>query len=203
MNQAAASVSTNLSTRDVLCELVNIGSGNALTSLSRMIGKGRMISSVPTCFDKNREYSHELTSQDSGVALVLHVTGKLSCSLFAVFEQNSARRLANLLLGKAWDGETNIGPEEESALLEAMNIASCSFLGALAVMVQGVLVPSPPQICFGDISTIFKQCAPNHGQDILVMTPFADQEERVQGHFLVIAGASDAQCMVEAVGVTS
>ena len=181
--------------RDALKELVSIGSGNALTSLNRLLGRGRISLSVPECVAG--ELAAELGGLDrAGVGVHLSVDGEVDCTVLTVFDEGSARRVAGVLLGRD-AGE--LGALAESALIEAVNIISCTFLGALGTMVQRVLIPGPPAAEYGRLADLVR----GHARDVTLTTVFDDATVGFSGRILVLVDDPAARAILSAVGVAA
>jgi chemotaxis protein CheY-P-specific phosphatase CheC len=182
--------------RDALKELISIGSGNALTSLNRMLGRGCISLSLPQYVPGNAAGDIE-GLQRVGMGVHLVVKGEIACTFLALFDDASAKRLAGLLLDYPVE---ELGGLEESALLELVNIISCSFLGALGTMVRGVLIPSPPAAAYGRLADLVRIHA--RGTDVVVLTTeFHDAAVGFSGRIVVLTEDHVASAMLSAVGV--
>ena len=152
MTSLAVATGANRLAQDALMELVNIGSGNALSSLSRLVGGDCLMPSVPEMMTS--EAVTDLADLDAdGIVVSMTVVGAVECVMMMLFEQRSALELVAELLNRD-PLMLRLGPEEEGALAEAVNIISCSFLGALASMLRGVLIPSPPTTAQGRLADV-------------------------------------------------
>lgn len=136
--------------RDALGELCSIGAGNAVTSLNRLLGRGRIELGLPELASVT-ETPGDL--RGTGLVVRLGIEGAVRGQLLALFDGPSACRLAGLLLGRTC--AEPLAALEESAVVEAVNIISCSFLGALAALCGGVLMPTPPAAHWGDLRTLW------------------------------------------------
>jgi len=184
--------------RDALKELISIGSGNALTSLNRMLGQGCISLSLPQFVPGNAAADIE-GLQQVGMGVRLRVRGEIACTFLTLFNDASAKRLAGLLLEQD-DAVDELGTLEESALLEVVNIISCSFLGALGAMIHGVLIPSPPAAEYGRLADLVRAHA--RGTDVVVLTTtFDDAAVGFSGRIVVLAEDHAARAMLHAVGV--
>ncbi len=126
---------------DALRELANIGSGNAATSLSAMLGRPIDIS-VPSAralpLAEAVEAVGDADTEVTGV--VLAVFGSIDAIVLLIFSPESAATLVTLL---------GVDPDDEmaaSALCEIGNIVGCSYIGAFAAMTGLSLEPSPPSL---------------------------------------------------------
>jgi chemotaxis protein CheY-P-specific phosphatase CheC len=184
--------------RDVLGELVSIGCGNALTSLHRLLGGGPISMAPPRWVS----CAADIDRIDlPGVAVWVSIQGDPRCTILTLFDDRSAYRLAGTLLSRSRP-VTALGPLEESAVLETVNIISCAFLGALGTMIHGVLIPSPPAMEYGRLVEILP---PHLGSEnsVVVATGFHDARVGYAGHIVLVAEEGAAQVMLRAVGVAA
>jgi chemotaxis protein CheC len=125
---------------DGLRELANIGSGNAATALSSMLGRSIDIS-VPSA--RALELADAIDAVGPGeqevTAVVLPVFGSIDAIVLMVFSPESAALLCGLL-GVDADSDMAV-----SALGEIGNIVGCSYIGAFAAMTGLELEPTPPE----------------------------------------------------------
>ena len=181
--------------RDALCELVNIGSGSALSSLVQLLGGGRIVPDVPQVVEADA-LSDFADLQRRGIAIRLGVEGEIPCCLLAVFDEASACKLASTLTHCSVDAIVR-GSLEESALLETANIMFCAFLGALGRLVRGDLIPSPPDFEYGVLHIAVQKRV---GDATVVTTHFADIAAGFAGRLLVVVDNQAAAQMAGAGG---
>lgn len=187
--------------QDALCELVSIGSGNALTSLNRLLGRGCVELWPCDCLDESTlTPAGELDC--TGVVVRLAVHGMFSCDFLTLLADEPARRLAGELLQR----EVAVARHDalaESALLEAVNIISCSFLGALGNLVRGVLVPAPPEAAWGNLAHELERRWAELAQPLTFSARFADQVLGFSGRIALVADAAETRTILRAVGVAA
>ena len=124
---------------DALRELANIGSGNASTALSGMLGRSVDIS-VPNAqalplaqaVDAAGPAEQEITG------IVLGIVGEMNGSVLLLVPPADADRICRML-GVEPDGEFAL-----SALGEIGNIVGASYINALASMTGMDIEPTPP-----------------------------------------------------------
>ncbi len=193
---ASGLVSSELA-RDALLELVNIGSGNAMMSLHRLVGGGSIGLSVPDYVPRGDVVSlNGMAGQ--GVVIDLLISGVVKGTFLAAFDQASALALAGALMGH--DVE-RLGGLEESALVEAINIISCSFLGALSVLLGGVLVPSPPHAGYGSLDELVQAHLDYTAAEVCLSSRFTAADDTFSGRIIFITDDKAALSMLEAIGV--
>jgi chemotaxis protein CheC len=185
--------------RDALLEVVNIGSGNALSSLSRLLGGDRVMPSVPELLTP--EAMVGLADLDAtGIMVTLNVTGAVPCAMLTLFDDAAASALVCELLGREPQA-VFFGAEEESSVVEAVNIISCSFLGALASMLRGVLVPSAPVAVYGRLSEVIRD---HLAADVWAVTSrFTASSATFSGRVVLVADPAAVATMLTALGVAN
>ncbi|QGG48642.1 chemotaxis protein CheC [Heliorestis convoluta] len=130
---------------DVLKEISNIGSGNAATALSQLLGKrvGMQVSRVmPMPF-------HEITEYVGGAeniitSVFLRFEGDITGNMFYIVDQEDAKRLVEDLAGLKVEDE--FCEMSLSVLQEIGNILSGSYLTALADFSGLEMKPSVPSL---------------------------------------------------------
>lgn len=125
---------------DALGELANIGSGNAATALSMMLGREVAIT-VPSAKAAQLADAVDAIGDPAELVsgVVISVSGELEALVLLVLTPDQAEALC-ALLGVECDSEVGL-----SALGEVGNILGGSYLTALGAMTGMALEPSPPQ----------------------------------------------------------
>ena len=124
---------------DALRELANIGSGNAATALSGLLGRPIDVS-VPSAVALPLADAVDAAGPAEAVVtgVVLPVFGDMEAMVLLLFSPEDADELTGLL-GCEPGSEVAL-----SALGEIGNILGSSYIGALAMMVGFTLEPRPP-----------------------------------------------------------
>jgi chemotaxis protein CheC len=124
---------------DALRELANIGSGNASTALSAMLGRSVDIS-VPSALvlPMSEAVEHVGSAEEEVTGIVLGVYGDMDASVLLLLAPSDADLMCGLL---GVEAGTEIGL---SALMEIGNIVGSSYINALAGMTGMEVEPTPP-----------------------------------------------------------
>jgi chemotaxis protein CheC len=160
---------------DALRELANIGSGNAATALSSLLGRTIDVSVPNAVALPLADAVDAVGPPDTTVTgVVLPVGGDLEAMVLLLFPPSDADELC-ALLGVEPGSEVGV-----SALGEIGNILGSSYIGALASMVGLVLEPSPPAIATDMLGAIVASVivAEAHATDIAILL---DSELVVEG----------------------
>ena len=140
---------------DVLKEIANIGSGNAVSSLSRMLNH-RVNVSIPYIGIKGFNEAAELLGGADAVMVgtLLMLMESLQGMMMFLLPIEVAIDLVNMLMYSDIKSYSEIDEIGFSAINEISNIMSASFVGAIAEM-SGLLIDiSPPEATLDMLGSI-------------------------------------------------
>lgn len=174
---------------DVLREIGNIGSGNATTALSQLLGT-RVDMHVPQV--KLMEFKEVGTTMGGEeqivVGIYLVVEGDISGSIMFMQKKESARVMISKLMGMPCEGD-ELSEMEQSALKEIGNIITAAYLNSLATLTNMVIHPSVPELCIDMAGAILSVPAIEFGavgdKMLLIQTDFTDEED-MSGYFILV-----------------
>lgn len=187
---------------DALRELANIGSGNASTALSGMLGRPVDIS-VPVAsalpLAEAVEAIGEAESEVTGI--MLGIVGELTGSVILLVAPEDANTLCGMLgveAGSEWG---------LSALGEIGNIVGASYINALAALTGLAMEPTPPGTATDMLGAIVASALAQHceGSDVALVL---DSEMSVEGDdcaisFLLIPRAGGVKELLSRLGIDS
>ena len=185
---------------DALRELANIGSGNASTALSTMLGRSVDIS-VPSAFMLPMAEAVGAIGDPEAEAtgVVLGVVGDMPASVLLLFTPRDAELMCGLL---GVESGTEIGV---SALMEIGNIVGTSYINALAEMTGMDLEPAPPGAATDMLGAIVESVLATqaHAGDVALML---DSDLQVEGEdcsvsFLLVPDAGGVELMLGRLGL--
>ncbi len=190
---------------DVLKEIGNIGAGNAVTSLAKMIDK-----KVEMAVPKVKIMGFDKVSQILGgeemivVGILLSVTGDMTGIMMFVLDNHAARQLVNILLGSD-STSLEFDEMELSALKEIGNILTGSYLNALAGLTNLKILPSIPELAIDMAGAILSVPAIEFGKVgdsvLYIETEFSEGITKVFGDFLLIPDVDSYEVLLKALGV--
>jgi chemotaxis protein CheC len=192
---------------DVLREIGNIGSGNAATALAKMLNR-KVNMDVPRA--KILEFN-EVSDILGGaelpvVGILLKMTGDLKGNIMFILQQQAARMLANMLMGKSAEANEEYTEIEISALKEIGNILAGSYLSALSVLTNLKIMPSIPDMAIDMAGAILSVPAIEFGKVgdtvLYIETEFSDGTEKVVGDFFLVPDVDTYDVLLKALGVT-
>ncbi|MBA3889354.1 MAG: chemotaxis protein CheC [Gemmatimonadaceae bacterium] len=193
---------------DALREVANIGAGHAATALSQMIG-GRIMITVPrVTVTPLEDIPRQLAEPEEPIAAVLmHMLGDLTGRTLLIFPNQTAKRLAELMLRRPINMEADLNELEQSAVKECGNILSAAYMNALSEFMGMMLLPSPPSLAIdmssAVLTTAYLQFNPDPSFVVCVESEFLMDEsgERLRGLFLLLPDPQSLQAILRAVRV--
>jgi len=174
---------------DVLKELANIGVGNAITSLSRMLGEEKIDMDVPVAtLVPLQDVPDFLGGGEVTVAGVyIEAEGDVNLTILFALSLDSASNLITSLMPGVKGELDEMGV---SALIEVGNILTSSYLNAISLMTELKLMPSPPQIAVdmsaAIISTVIAEAHLTDDEVVLLRTTLNTKESQIGGNILII-----------------
>lgn len=190
---------------DVLKEIGNIGAGNAITALSKMISK-RIDMDVPKVniveFKDVAELAGGPETLVSGI--YFNVNGDISGSIMFLIDNNSSRTLINWLMGKN-ETKTELDEIELSALKEVGNILAGSYLSSISTLTGLNMTVSVPSLAIDMAGAIMSVPVILFGQVgdhvLLIETDFIEGINHVKGNFFLIPDERSFEILLKSLGV--
>jgi chemotaxis protein CheC len=187
---------------DALRELANVGSGNAGTALSGMLGRSVDIS-VPRALALPLADAVEAAGRPDAevTAVVLPLVGDMDAAVLLLFADADVTTLCSLL---GVEPGTEVGL---SALGEIGNIVGTSYVNALCLMIGLEVEPTPPQVLHdllgAIVATALTAFAPSSDLALLL-----DSELRVEGEecslsFVLVPSADGVNELLTRLGLGS
>ncbi len=176
---------------DALREIGSIGAGHAATALSQLADKKVMITVPEIGVRSLTEIPGLFGSPEELVAAIyMKLMGDVVSRTMLLFPRDSALNLADILMKKAPGLMTFLSEMGYSALKEAGNILTGSFVNALAEFLQLTLMPTVPQLAYDMVGPILATLATEFGGEtdhlFCLQTEFNVTTAQVSGRFLVV-----------------
>jgi chemotaxis protein CheC len=140
---------------DVLREIANIGSGNAASSLSRMIGHSVNIA-IPDIGIMGFDAAYEALGGPETVMVgtLLFLSGGISGMMMFLLPIDVVCDLVNMLMFTDIKSHDEIDEMGYSVINEVSNIMSASFVTAIADMTEMMIDISPPEATLDMLGSI-------------------------------------------------
>jgi chemotaxis protein CheC len=172
-------------------ELVGIGTSNAMSGLSQMIGQEIEVSS----FSLRRVPVSSIPELVGGpevmaVGIYLTVSGSANGHLMLMYEPKIACAFVDLIMGNPPQTTQTLGEMERSALAEMGNVIGAFFLSALADATGLTLRPSPPVVMTDMAGALLDVVSADilltQDETYLAETTFAAEDREISGVFFVM-----------------
>jgi chemotaxis protein CheC len=186
---------------DALRELANIGSGNAGTALSQMLGKSVDIS-VPIAAVLPLAEAVAIAGRPDEIrhGVVVPIVGDMDALVVLLFPDADARSLC---------GVYGIEPSTEegrSMLGEVGNILGTNYINVLAQMVGMKLEPAPPQVIEDMLGSILQSVLLGRGDDVdtalILDSSLRVEAEECSLSFLLLPADDGIRQLLERLGLT-
>jgi chemotaxis protein CheC len=188
---------------DALREVANIGCGQAVNALARLMGGRRVDLSVPRAFlSRSGELPGLLGGEEASVvAARLRMEGQLRGVMLLVLPEPDGAALEALLLGR----DDAPAEERESALSETANIVASACLSAIGTLTGWRLLPSVPVLVRGPAGAVLlDSVAEAQGDERVVVleTCFSAVGTRpVSGRMLLVLEREASKALLARLGV--
>lgn len=189
---------------DVLKELANIGVGNALTSLSKMLNEEKVEMNVPEAtLAPLQDVPDLLGGAELPVAgIYIESHGDIGLTILFVLSMDSAYKLISTLMP---DSQGELDEMGLSALLEVGNILTGSYLNALSMMTDSRMLPSPPKIAVdmsgAIISTVIAEARIVDDEVVILKTSLNSLQSNISGHILILPDRGSLKKIFTLLGV--
>lgn len=202
---------------DILREIGNIGSGNAVTALAKLLNK-KVDMSVPAVrileFKDIADFIGG--AENIIVGILVNISGDINGIMMFLLKLDSAHTLLHALMDNMGTDEQSgeSGSEDEqlfseiefSALEEIGNILISSYLGSLAGLINKYIKPSVPFLNIDMANAILSVPAIEFGKvadDVLFIESVfrTNEEESVSGYFLLVPDMPSFDVILKSLGV--
>lgn len=187
---------------DGLKEIINIGGGNAATSISLLVNR-RIDMRVPEVEILSYEEMYEQVMQDSEevYAISSQIVGDIGGMFLFVLSQETAERMTEYMVGS----QQSSVEVTNSAVMEMTNILSNSFLNAIGKLLEKQLISSLPMMqydYFGAvISSIYMALDQYDDQVLVIRNEFFYDKERLDASLFFIPEMGVIQKILTALGI--
>ncbi|KRL06042.1 chemotaxis protein CheC [Liquorilactobacillus hordei] len=187
---------------DAIREIINIGGGNAATSISKLVNQKINMHVPEISFLSYHELYKEIYTEDEEVqATISNFNGDYSGVFLLVIPDKSIKKLVKLLLG-----EDSASDELEiSAISELTNIVTNSFLSAIEGLLNAEIqtsVPRTQEDYFGAIISSSYLALEHYDDQIMIMrNEFIYADEKIDSSLFLIPEQGVLNKMVESLRI--
>ena len=192
---------------DILLEIGNIGAGNAVTALSRLMGR-KVDMNVPhaSLLEFKDVSGHVGNPEDLVFGVLVNVCGDINGIIMFLVRLDSARVLINSLVGTDIKDYEHFDDMDRSAVQEIGNILISSYVGALSMLTDKRIMPSNPYLALDMAGAILSVPAVEFGKIadsvLFIESTFADDEwGNVSGYFILVPDIPSLDVILKSLGV--
>lgn len=195
---------------DILREIGNIGVGNAIGALSRLLGNEVKMTVPEVRFLEFKEVGSLLGGDEVVVfGILVQITGDINGMMMFLVKPESARNLVGGLMasmGVTLSSDEEFSEMHMSALEEIGNILCSSYLGALSNFINKSAKPSPPILAQDMATAILSVPAIEFGKMadgvLFIDTVFETAcGEPASGFFLLVPDTDSFTVIMSSLGV--
>lgn len=184
-------------------ELVGIGTSNAMSGLSQMMGKEIDV----TSFSLKRVPVASIAGLVGGpevmaVGIYLTVSGSADGHIMLIYEPKIACAFVDLIMGQPPNTTDSLGEMERSVLGEMGNVIGAFFLSALADATGLNLRPSPPTVMIDMagalLDVVTSDILLHQDETYLAETTFSTEDRDISGVFFVMPSEALKEALLSA-----
>lgn len=192
---------------DVLQEIGNIGAGNAVTSLSKMLSK-KIDMDVPIIKVLNfGEVSDVIGGAENPIiAVLVNIQGDdIEGIMMFLIEHKHCHVLINILLSKEINTKEELQELELSAITEIGNILTSSYLNAIADLLNKKISTSIPHLSIDMAGAILSVPAIEFGKIsdkvLFIESVFHADNIDVSGYFILVPSVASFKVIFDLLGI--
>lgn len=191
---------------DVLREIGNIGSGNAASSLSQMIGQAVYIDVPDVRILDSSQVIELMGGPETMIAgLMVCLTGDIEGMMMFLIDQQFASVLLQALMGIENTDFNDIDDMSKSAIQEMSNIMTASFVNAIADMTSLTIDITAPAICIDMLGAIMNVPATffaNMSDKILfIQNEFGSEDPKAPAHIIMMPDIESLKRLMGSLGI--
>jgi len=192
---------------DLLCEIGNIGAGNAATSLSVLIDEGVGIT-VPNV--KLLDYDSVIRAvgdpQELAIAIMIKYEGDIRGIVLFILGYEDAKGFADMLIHDVgMDGEDGLSEMTISTIKEIGNILGSSYLGSISTLTGLEYDISVPYVSIDMVGAIMSAPMLEYSVDndkiLLIEEGFSTDMHSLKSHVILFADIPSLNKILTSLGI--
>ncbi len=190
---------------DVLKEVSNIGAGNAVTALSKMIS-GKISMDVPDIKVLDFNEVAEVLGGEEQIIVGIYIGFEedLQGNMMFALDLDSAQNLSKLLYPRERDSD-EFDDMDVSVLSEVGNILASSYVNSLSTLTNLKIAITIPSLAVDMAGAILSVPAIQFGmisdKALMIETMFSQDEDSVSGKFFLLPDLESYDKLLNALGV--
>lgn len=191
---------------DILKEIGNIGAGNAVASLSSMVGYTFEVALPRVRIVSYRDVPELLGGAEIfETGIMLEISGDLSGIFMFLLDEQFTGSMLDVLIGKEERDLTKMDELSRSAICEIGNVVCCAYVNALAKLMGAKIHVSVPDICSdmaGAILSVPMIHFANLSEELLLIeNRFSTEQLSFTSHVLFLPEFKSLDRIFEVLGV--
>ncbi len=196
----------NSNVLDVLKEISNIGSGNAITSLAAILGEKINMQVPQVQILQLSEVTNILGSPENSVCgIYFDIVEGINGNILFIFPLESVCYLVEKLMNRAINNVYELNELELSAVGEIGNILAGSYITALSSLTKIKIMISTPAVTIDMAGALLSVPAIPFGEIgdkvIFIQTNFIEGVHNIDGYFFLIPQMDSLNKLLKALGV--
>ncbi|NLW22306.1 MAG: chemotaxis protein CheC [Tissierellia bacterium] len=188
---------------DILTEISNIGSGNAVTALANMLSKKVSMTVPRVRIMEFKDVAEILGGEEElVVGIYLELKDDVTGNIMFILDKSSALNLTNMLLNRK---DHELDEIAISALSEVGNIISSFYVNSLSMLTGLKITVSVPSLAVDMAGAILSVPAIQFGliadQVLFIETVFEEGENLVRGNLFLIPEMDSFEKILSKLGV--
>ena len=188
---------------DILTEISNIGSGNAVTALANMLSKKVSMTVPRVRIMEFKDVAEILGGEEElVVGIYLELKDDVTGNIMFILDKSSALNLTDMLLNRK---DHELDEIAISALSEVGNIISSSYVNSLSMLTGLKITVSVPSLAVDMAGAILSVPAIQFGliadQVLFIETVFEEGENLVRGNLFLIPEMDSFEKILSKLGV--
>jgi len=190
--------------RDAFQELGNIGSGNAATALSQLVGR-TINMSVPEVMVIPIEQVPDIVGnmEETVAGIYLEVYGDVPSKILVTFPYQILLNLTDLMMNQPVGTGSMLDEIKLSALKELGTILSGAYLNAMSKFLDLRMIPSVPALAIDSftsvLNTILAELSQANQYALMLRTEIIETETKISGNFFLIPEEKALEIMTGAI----
>lgn len=185
---------------DVLKELGNIGMGNAATALAQMLST-KVDMSIPEVIllDKTHSQNYLGVLQKSCIGIILSLSGDVTGYIVHILRKTFAEKIINIFFPGSFTSTQEIDEMSMSIIYEVGNIASASYVNALASMSNLFIDISTPKYCDNLETELYDKT--EHSSLLFINNDFFFDNEEIKSNMIFLPDIKSLNTLFGKLGV--
>ena len=198
--------SLNAMHMDVLCEIGNIGAGNAATSLSRMLGQRIDVTLPHVNFLEFDDVANAVGGAESlTYGVLLNLEGEINGMIMFLLDKQFAHLILNVLMGQKFQNFDEMDELSLSAIKEVGNILAAAYTKAISELTGLFINISVPEVSIDMAGALLSAPLTRFGtvgdKALFIEENFSSKQESIMSNMILFAEVDSLNLMLRKLGM--